>query len=215
MIKTVQCAIPTKQIINRPKQVIEIKKEENNDVFLSPTTIPASPVRTSRKRPRTEPLQLPVFHQSKLRATRSKPQGCAPYTPQPILNPQRPGTGLYSNLKSKLKDEGLNWNSEPIPESDSTPHINIGTQFQCNVPPFTSAPNRTNLEPTYEDLLWDPGINNCTDSEATMWLINRHVSIEYVQLTCIWISRAALQSLAEEGIRNMPCIFFTCVEGTF
>lgn len=38
VIKTVQCAIPTKQIITRPKQVVEIKKEEGNDVFLSPTT---------------------------------------------------------------------------------------------------------------------------------------------------------------------------------
>ncbi|KAJ8925961.1 hypothetical protein NQ315_009814 [Exocentrus adspersus] len=169
VVKTVQCAIPTKTILTRPKQQVEVKREEGNDVFLSPTTIPASPVRTSRKRPRTEPLQLPVFHQSKLRATRSKPQGSAPYTPQPILNPQRPGTGLYSNLKHK-SDEGVSWSSEPIPETDSTPHVNVGPQFQCTVPPFTSVPNRTNLEPTYEDLLWDPGINNCTDSEVDMYL---------------------------------------------
>lgn len=38
VIKTVQCTFPTKQIINRPKQITEIKREENNDVFLSPTT---------------------------------------------------------------------------------------------------------------------------------------------------------------------------------
>ncbi|KAJ8958723.1 hypothetical protein NQ318_016451, partial [Aromia moschata] len=170
VIKTVQCALPTKQIINRPKQVVDIKKEECNDVFLSPTTIPASPVKVSRKRPRTEPLQLPVFHQSKLRATRSKPQGSAPYTPQPILNPQRSGTGLYSNLKGKAGDDGTSWSSEPIPESDSTPHVNIGPQFQCSVPPFTSVPNRINPEPSYEDLLWDPGINNCIDSEVDMYL---------------------------------------------
>jgi hypothetical protein len=30
--------IPTKQIIARPKQIIDLKREENNDVFLSPTT---------------------------------------------------------------------------------------------------------------------------------------------------------------------------------
>ncbi|XP_074037248.1 uncharacterized protein isoform X4 [Leptinotarsa decemlineata] len=169
VIKTVQCTIPTKHIINRPKQVTEIKKEESNDVFLSPTSIPASPVRVSRKRPRTEPLQLPVLHQSKLRATRSKPQGSAPYTPQPILNPQRPGTGLYSNLKSK-NDEGVSWNSDPVPESDSTPHVNIGSHFQCKIPHFTSAPKRSSPEPSYEDLLWDPGISSCTDSEVDMYL---------------------------------------------
>ncbi|RZC33533.1 mucin-12, partial [Asbolus verrucosus] len=170
VLKTVQCTIPTKQIIARPKQIIDLKREENNDVFLSPTTIPASPVRASRKRPRSEPLQLPVFHQSKLRATRSKPQGFAPYTPQPILNPQRSGTGLYANIKVKSEEDSIGWSNDPIPESDSTPHINVGPQFQCAIPPFTSAPNRTNPEPTYEDLLWDPGINGCTDNEVDMYL---------------------------------------------
>ncbi|CAH1983323.1 unnamed protein product [Acanthoscelides obtectus] len=170
IIKTVQYAIPTKNVVtNRPKQVNEVKKEEGNDVFLSPTTISASPARISRKRPRTEPLQLPVFHQSKLRATRSKPQGSARYTPQPILNPQRPGSGLYTNLKSK-GDDGVSWSSDPIPETDSTPHVNIGSQFQCKIPMFSSTPNRSSHEPSYEDLLWDPGIANCTDSEVDMYL---------------------------------------------
>ncbi|CAH1185966.1 unnamed protein product [Phyllotreta striolata] len=170
VIKTVQCTIPTKQIINRPKQVTEIiKKEENNDVFLSPTSIPASPIKISRKRPRTEPLQLPVLHQSKLRATRSKPPGTARYTPQPILNPQRPGTGLYGNLKLIKTEDGI-WNNEPIPESDSTPHVNVGPQYQCTISNFFSNPDRTSPEPTHEDLLWDPGINNCTDSEVDMYL---------------------------------------------
>ncbi|KAG5878830.1 hypothetical protein JTB14_023953 [Gonioctena quinquepunctata] len=169
VIKTVQCAIPTKHIINRPKQITEIKREESNDVFLSPTSIPASPVRVARKRPRTEPLQLPVLHQSKLRATRSKPQGSAPYTPQPILNPQRPGTGLYVNLKNK-SDEGVSWSNDPVPESDSTPHVNVGSQFQCKIPHFTSATRRSSPVPCYEDLLWDPGISSCTDSEVDMYL---------------------------------------------
>lgn len=56
-------------------------------------------MRISRKRPRTEPLKLPVLHQSKLRATRSKPHGSSVYTPQPILNPQRPGSGLYASIR--------------------------------------------------------------------------------------------------------------------
>lgn len=63
--------------------------------------ITASPVKNPRKRPRAEPLQLPILHQSRLRATRSKPQGSARFTPLPILNPTRPGTGLYCNLKQK------------------------------------------------------------------------------------------------------------------
>lgn len=65
-------------------------------------SIPASPVRIGRKRPRTEPLQLPILHQSRLRATRSKPQGSTRYTPLPILNPSRTGSGLYWNNKNKI-----------------------------------------------------------------------------------------------------------------
>ncbi|XP_072389156.1 uncharacterized protein [Diabrotica undecimpunctata] len=167
VIQTVQCTIPTKQIINRPKPVTEIKKEDNNDVFLSPTSVPASPIRVSRKRPRTEPLPLPIIHHSKLRATISKPPGCARYTPQPILNPQRPGAGLYINIKNKCEDS---WNNDSIPESDATPHVNVGSKFQCNIPQFYSIPNRGKSEPPYEDLLWDPGINNCTDNEVDMYL---------------------------------------------
>ncbi|CAG9762190.1 unnamed protein product [Ceutorhynchus assimilis] len=154
---------------NRTKLVNETRKEDCNDVFLSPTTIPNSPVRQARKRLRTEPLQLPIIHQSKLRTTRSKPQGSTRYTPQPILNPQRPGTGLYANIKYKPGEDSPNW-SDPIPETDSTPHINIGPQNQCAIPTYRSVPKRTSPQPVYEDLLWDPGISNCTDSEIGMYL---------------------------------------------
>ncbi|KAK9739724.1 ELM2 domain [Popillia japonica] len=162
-----------KQQVQRPR-FEQIKQEESNDVFLSPTTITASPVKNPRKRPRAEPLQLPILHQSRLRATRSKPQGSARFTPLPILNPTRPGTGLYCNLKQKHNTENLdsqetnNWN-EPVPESDSTPHINVGPQFQCKIPPCNQD-NRHARKPHREDLLWDPGINNSTESEIDMYL---------------------------------------------
>ncbi|KAH1007759.1 hypothetical protein HUJ04_004954 [Dendroctonus ponderosae] len=155
---------------NRCKIVNEARREECNDVFLSPTTIPtSSPIKQARKRLRTEPLQLPVFHQSKLRTTRSKPQGSTRFTPQPILNPQRPGSGLYANIKYKFGEDGSTW-GDPIPETDSTPHINIGPQNQCTIPTYTSVPKRMSPQPVYEDLLWDPGISSCTDSEVDMYL---------------------------------------------
>ncbi|XP_044744094.1 uncharacterized protein LOC123306258 isoform X2 [Coccinella septempunctata] len=168
ILKGVQCS--TKQIIMRPKQITESKKEESNDVFLSPTTITASPAKVSRKRPRSEALQLPILHQSKLRASRSKPQGCQTYTPQPILSPNRCGTGLYCNIKAKNDDEVNSWSNEPIPETDSTPHINIGSQFQCRIPPFMEMPDRYYRERKHESLLWDPGINKNTESEVDMYL---------------------------------------------
>ncbi|KAK9869215.1 hypothetical protein WA026_002966 [Henosepilachna vigintioctopunctata] len=168
ILKGVQCS--TKQIMTRPKQIIESKKEENNDVFLSPTTLPSSPVKVSRKRPRSDALQLPILHQSKLRASRSKPQGFTTYTPQPILSPNRCGTGLYCNIKAKSEDECGNWSNEPVPETDSTPHINVGTQFQCRIPTFSEMPDRYYRERKHEDLLWDPGIRRCTDNEVDMYL---------------------------------------------
>ncbi|KRT84188.1 hypothetical protein AMK59_2273, partial [Oryctes borbonicus] len=94
-------ATPPKQPQQQKPKVEQVKQEESNDVFLSPTTITASSVKNPRKRPRAEPLQLPILHQSRLRATRSKPQGSARFTPLPILNPTRQGTGLYWNLKQR------------------------------------------------------------------------------------------------------------------
>ncbi|XP_076267674.1 uncharacterized protein LOC143200833 isoform X3 [Rhynchophorus ferrugineus] len=169
--KAVQHPSSIKLMTNRNKNLIDSRRDDCNDIFLSPTTIPTNnPMKQARKRMRTEPLQLPVFHQSKLRATRSKPQGSAQYTPQPILNPQRTGTGLYVNLKQKSNEDGPSWNNDPTPETDSTPHINIGLQYQCSIPSYKSVPRRTSPEPAYEDLLWDPGIGMCTDSEVDMYL---------------------------------------------
>lgn len=65
-----------------------------------------------------------------------------------------------------LEEDSNCWSSDPIPETDSTPHVNVGPQFQCRIPPFTAVPNRVNPEPAYEDLLWDPGISGCTDAEG-------------------------------------------------
>lgn len=67
---------------------------------------------------------------------------------------------IFADVDSTL------WSSDPIPETDSTPHVNIGSQFQCTIPPVMSSMNRSSLEPCHEDLLWDPGINNCTDGES-------------------------------------------------
>lgn len=58
------------------------------------------------------------------------------------------------------------WGNESIPETDSTPHINVGQQFQCKVPPFISSSNKYSTDPCYEDLLWDPGISGCSDAEG-------------------------------------------------
>lgn len=56
--------------------------------------------------------------------------------------------------------------NDTIPESDSTPHINVGPQYQCTIPPRIKMTGKDNREPNYEHLLWDPGINAiCTETE--------------------------------------------------
>ncbi|XP_025830950.1 uncharacterized protein LOC108738669 isoform X2 [Agrilus planipennis] len=149
-----------------------LRKEDDGNIFVSPAMLPCSPARLSRKRPRIEPLQLPILYQSKLRATRSRPQGCAPYTPPPMLNPSRTGSGLYHSLKIKkeISDDYPNcWNTESIPESDSTPHINMGSKFQSSIP---SLQHRyfVEREQCKENLVWAPKNDNLTENEIDMYL---------------------------------------------
>lgn len=75
-------------------------------------------------------------------------------------------SNLSTNYERLFLDvDSTVWNSDPIPETDSTPHVNIGPQFQCSIPPLMSSANRNNPQPCHEDLLWDPGIN-CSDAES-------------------------------------------------
>ncbi|KAJ9581309.1 hypothetical protein L9F63_023515, partial [Diploptera punctata] len=174
----------------RPKLQValdNLKEEGDDDVFLSPTSIPASPIRVQRKKPRPEPLYIPPhphpLFQSRLRSPRlctSSPP--PPYTPPPMLSPARNGQGLFcsttlphcKNGESSGSDEsqqGPATSSDCAPESDATPHINIGQEFQCAIPAWNPDREKANREPSYEHLLWDPGISKfCTDAEVEMYL---------------------------------------------
>ncbi|KAF5271731.1 hypothetical protein FQA39_LY08054 [Lamprigera yunnana] len=168
-----QSTVPSKYPSHSNRQCNDNFRQGETDVFISPTTVPASPVRVSRKRPRSEHLQLPVLYQSRLRSTRSRPHGSSTYTPPPLLNPSRSGSGLYCALKTKIenRDDVFNiWNNESIPESDSTPHINIGSHFQCSVPPYHKSLIRIDQEPNSEYLLWDPSVGAYSDNEVDMYL---------------------------------------------
>lgn len=89
----------------RPKVQIpleNLKEEVEDDVFVSPSSIPSSPSRAmKRKSVKMEPFfgtttPFHTGHQSKLRAPRVKDIGTPPpYTPAPMLSPNRPGQGLY------------------------------------------------------------------------------------------------------------------------
>ncbi|GFX31367.1 zinc finger protein 541 [Trichonephila clavipes] len=84
----------------------------DDDVFLSPTSLPTSPMKRKKKR-RPEPIYIPPyvntsnFH-SRLRSPRRLDmKGCdqknlspPPYTPPPMLSPVRSGSGLFWHILS-------------------------------------------------------------------------------------------------------------------
>lgn len=56
-------------------------------------------------------------------------------------------------------------------ESDAHPHINVGPRHQATIPSLETDLSKLDREPSYEHLLWDPGIGKlCTDSEIEMYL---------------------------------------------
>uniref|UniRef100_A0A1B6CCX3 Protein krueppel n=1 Tax=Clastoptera arizonana TaxID=38151 RepID=A0A1B6CCX3_9HEMI len=163
-----------------------IKEEVDDDVFLSPTSVPASPIRVCRKRPRYEISNPPhPSYQSRLRTSRIHHPAAPilPYTPTPILPPGRNGQGLYwqavttwpSSTTPKgefpFSDECGQDISGVAPETDMSPHVNIGPQYQCVLPKWIEEPVRIDREPSFEHLLWDPGISKLTsENEVDMYL---------------------------------------------
>ncbi|XP_076829393.1 uncharacterized protein LOC143475416 [Brachyhypopomus gauderio] len=78
------------------------------------------------------------------------------YTPPPMLNPTRSGTGLFCNLLPPLDNRGLV--SEEREHHRQQSHVNIGTEFQAELPDLR---DREELEawpkePPPEELLWKP-----------------------------------------------------------
>jgi hypothetical protein len=70
---------------------------------------------------------------------------------------------------SDESQQGLTTSSDSAPDSDATPHVNIGPEFQCSIPQLNPDREKANREPSYEHLLWDPGINQIrTDAEGKL-----------------------------------------------
>ena len=153
-----------------PIPVEQIKEELlDEDVFLNPSNVPTgSPVRQCRKRPRMDGgLYANASHSypSRLRKACDRHWDSS-YTPPPILDPSRPGPGLYARLHQYERDS--DFSSDDSQGNDGPPpRINIGTRYQATIPPIGSDGDRGKGEPEADHLLWDPGINNLlTDNEC-------------------------------------------------
>ncbi|XP_023650589.2 uncharacterized protein [Paramormyrops kingsleyae] len=85
------------------------------------------------------------------------------YTPSPMLNPLRRGSGLYCSLLPSLHlrpgHQGGFWSAKEE-DSPRLPHVNVGPQFQAELPPLR---DRVDIdtgpaETPGETLLWKPWV---------------------------------------------------------
>ncbi|XP_064623846.1 uncharacterized protein LOC135485588 isoform X2 [Lineus longissimus] len=113
-----------------------------------------------------------------------------PYTPPPMLSPVRKGAGLFWSIQpipyrpvtpksapltpklsisrrsstNSLVSEVLpeEPDEEPPPETDVKPHVNIGTQYQAEIPHFNANKRESLKTVSEEDLVWAP--SSCADN---------------------------------------------------
>ncbi|XP_076441996.1 uncharacterized protein LOC143281005 isoform X2 [Babylonia areolata] len=118
-----------------------------------------------------------------------------PYTPPPMLSPIRSGSGLFWSMHGArpltpqsapvsarlslsrrgsmaadfIAEAGAKEGDEesPPPETDVTPHVNVGPQYQADIPPFIGQRNDAMMTPSKEDLMFASSIMEVnTDEEV-------------------------------------------------
>lgn len=154
-----------------PIPIDQIKEEvyDIEDVLLGSGSLSAnSPVRHCRKRPRIDSGQYinsSYSYPSRLRKACDRHWDSS-YTPPPILDPSRPGPGLYARLHQYDRDS--DFSSDDSQGNDGPPpRINIGTRYQATIPPLKQDRYREKNGSEADHLLWDPGINNAlTNTEC-------------------------------------------------
>ncbi|CAG2228782.1 unnamed protein product [Mytilus edulis] len=130
-----------------------------------------------------------------LTASEHKGNTPPPYTPPPMLSPIRSGSGLFWSIQKppmtpmtapltpRTSILSMSRNSsigsaqpdvpkqeipddEEPPESDILPHVNIGSQYQAEIPPFNSRKKEALMCISKEDLVFDPEkIKDFSDNE--------------------------------------------------
>ncbi len=77
------------------------------------------------------------------------------YTPAPMLNPERNGTGLFSTIPSNLLND-FNFDEGDMMDFFEKPRVNIGTDYQATLP--SENVEKYDEKKSCETLLWRPNV---------------------------------------------------------
>lgn len=169
-----------------PIPIEQIKEEllDDQDVFLSPSSVPSvgSPARHCRKKPRLDAsLGNARPYPSRLRRACDRHWDSS-YTPPPILNPSRPGSGIYARLHQYERDS--DFSSDDSQGNDGPPpRINIGNRYQATIPPISCLGDRGRGGPEIDHLLWDPGISNALTSNESEFSRSSYMARNWCVIT--------------------------------
>ncbi|XP_059211194.1 uncharacterized protein LOC131989864 [Centropristis striata] len=154
---------PSVHLAARPSHLVgqhyeAAKKIAHNIVTLKVKNGPADPNQTQLQQ-QVSPMYNGTPFPSILQSSRGQKRGR--YTPQPLLNPFRKGTGLYSSISSLNHRDEKAACGEDEEESVVLPYVNVGHDFQAELPPcFVGVEGSTVWPPKEESqreqLLWKP-----------------------------------------------------------
>lgn len=140
----------------------------DKDIFLSPPNVtynyagqaPRSPSNSSITKKRTVFVpRKQVDYKSKMRTA-----SVARYTPAPMLNPERNGTGLFASLATDIYDDVLDFDFSEVhcvSEIIDKSNVNIGTDFQAAIPKDENTDDEddeTSDTEIDDQQLWDPSV---------------------------------------------------------
>ncbi|XP_062563525.1 mucin-4 isoform X2 [Armigeres subalbatus] len=162
------------------EQIQKDSHQPGDSVFLSPSSISSTSSTGSinsspklqhallRKRSSTilPPVTIrktPIYH-SKLRKSTASAFPVTHYTPQPILNPVRTASGLYSTIASTLVNQTSSASDSTVDDTSDIfsepplpirPRINLGNDYQATIPEC-SRPSYHHLNQHPDIQYWDP-----------------------------------------------------------
>lgn len=156
------------ECVEEAKKPLSVQTEQQlNEVFLCPNNLSSATATSTTSKPtnsssilrKKQPtlIRKNVMYKSKLRRSTN-----SHYTPFPMLNPDRTASGLYSSSVSRdILEDVIDFDfteTACVPEFINKSNVNIGSDFQINIPLHCSSPTSDYSNYSYEQLLWDPSI---------------------------------------------------------